>query len=103
MSQFSYLTLFVFGYFALINLITVSLFGFDKMRAGGVKRRIPEKTLLLCVLLGGTPAGLIGMKLFRHKTKKISFQFPMYLIMLIQIILIAWLIHEYSIFATDIL
>ncbi len=49
-------------------------FGFDKWRAAGSGRRIPEMTLALLGAFGGWPGGLIGMKLFRHKTAKWTFK-----------------------------
>ena len=61
-------------WFAGFNLVTLLAFGFDKGRAGQQQRRIPEATLALLGALGGWPGGLVGMKMFRHKTLKRSFQ-----------------------------
>lgn len=79
-----------------INLITILIFAFDKSRSKTDGRRISEKTLLLLALLGGSPAALYAMNAFRHKTKKYSFQIPLYLIILLQIIVIVLILHNLS-------
>ena len=56
-------------YLILINLIAFSLMGVDKSRARRHKWRIPEKTLFLSALLGGSIGAIAGMQVFRHKTK----------------------------------
>jgi len=64
---------FVLGYLGLINLITFIYFGVDKHKARKGLRRIPEKRLHFCALLGGVVGGIAGMSLFHHKTRKPSF------------------------------
>lgn len=96
-SYFTNPQLFILIYLLVINLITICIFAFDKSRSRGDGRRIPEKILLLFALIGGTPAALYAMNLFRHKTKKYSFQIPLYLIMLVQIGLIVWILRHFSI------
>ena len=71
MSQFD---IFAAVWFVACNLATFLAFGFDKWRAGRAGQRIPESTLALLGALGGWPGGLLGMKLFRHKTAKRTFQ-----------------------------
>ena len=56
-----------------ISLITLILYGADKIKAKRGAWRIPEKVLLGFSFLGGAVGGLIGMNLFRHKTKHWSF------------------------------
>ncbi|MDA3961363.1 MAG: DUF1294 domain-containing protein [Planctomycetota bacterium] len=58
----------------LINAIACGLMGIDKRRARRQVDRISEWHLLVPVLLGGAPGSLAGMLLFRHKTRKRSFQ-----------------------------
>ena len=72
-------------YLALINIVAFVAFWLDKMKSQLRHRRIPEKTLWLLTLFGGTAGALLSMHLFRHKTKKHSFQAVMVLILLIQI------------------
>jgi len=78
------------GWMAL-NVATVLLYGYDKAIAGGSRRRIPERTLLLFALLGGTPGALFAMGLFRHKTAKASFRRAMMVIVVVQLALLGWL------------
>lgn len=47
----------------------------DKQKAIKHQWRIPEKTLLFLGLIGGGIGGILGMRLFRHKTTKGSFKF----------------------------
>ncbi len=87
----------LFAYLIAINIITTVIFAYDKSRAQGTGRRVSEKTLLFFALIGGTPAALFSMNLFRHKTRKYSFQIPLYIIMLAQIGLIVWILRHFSI------
>jgi len=69
-------------YFIIINVVCWLAMGIDKYRAVHHKWRIPEKTLFLFALLGGSAGGIIGMYGFHHKTlhKKFSVGFPVILI-----------------------
>lgn len=81
----------VFLYLIAINITIFLLYGYDKFIAGGEKLRVPEYNLHALALLGGSPAGLLAQKLFRHKTIKGSFQLVYWLIVIIQIALLYWL------------
>lgn len=55
-----------------VNLISLVLFGVDKLKSMSGGWRIPETDLLLVALCG--PFGAYAaMLLFRHKTRKIKF------------------------------
>lgn len=56
-------------YFASMSVISFFLYGIDKHRAQSGRWRIRESVLLGFSLLGGAVGALLGMKLFRHKTK----------------------------------
>ncbi|MBR3864990.1 MAG: DUF1294 domain-containing protein [Clostridia bacterium] len=56
-------------YIAVLSVITLILYGIDKIKAINGWYRIPEAVLLSSSLLGGGVGGIVGMLLFRHKTK----------------------------------
>ena len=63
----------------IIWLVIINLAGFvicfiDKKKAQKGAWRIPEKTLFTVSGLGGCFGFLAGMRLFRHKTKHLSFK-----------------------------
>lgn len=72
----------------LLNLYTYFAFGYDKWLARKNKRRTPESRLLLLCLIGGTPGGLIAMRVFRHKNRKRSFRIRVFSIVALQIALL---------------
>lgn len=56
------------------NLFAFAAQGLDKRKAArGAKARTPERTLLLLGLPLAAPGMLLGMRVFRHKTRKRSF------------------------------
>lgn len=71
-----------------INIITFFMYGFDKERAERGGWRVPEASLHFFAFIGGTLGAFLGMKKFRHKTKKGSFLVVFWLIVTIQIIFI---------------
>lgn len=77
------------------NAATFLLFGFDKFLAFQHWRRVPEKNLYLATLLGGSIGTLLGMHLFRHKTRKTGFQFVVALLILVQGAAIALYVHYF--------
>lgn len=83
-------------YLIILNLITFLYYGVDKAKSRRGNRRISEKTLLLLALLGGSAGALLGMKTFRHKTKKLSFQAWIALILVLQIWFIYFIFQESS-------
>ena len=73
-----------------ITLATLLLYGYDKLAAvRQFETRIPEATLHVFELVGGGVGALIGQKLFRHKTVKRSFRVVFWLILLLQVALLA--------------
>ena len=78
-----------------INLATFAVYGIDKSRAKRGAWRVPEKTLFLLPLLGGSVGALLGMRTFRHKTKHWYFVVGMPLILVCQAALAIYLVHLY--------
>ena len=76
---------------AVINLLTFIVYGADKRRARKGKWRVPEKTLFLLPLLGGSIGALLGMRVFHHKTKHWYFVWGIPAILLAQITLAVWI------------
>ncbi len=66
-------------YIALMSVVLLVMMKADKERARRNQYRISEKTLWMTAILGGAIGGVIGMQLFRHKTKHLSFRlgFPL--------------------------
>ena len=78
-------------YLAAVNVVTFTVYGIEKRKARRGAWRIPEKTLFLLPLLGGSVGALLGMKVFRHKTKHWYFVWGIPIILLAQTALAAWL------------
>ena len=77
-----------------INLVTFAVYGADKRRARRGAWRVPEKTLFLLPLLGGNVGALLGMRVFRHKTKHWYFVWGVPAILLAQMALAVWLLYR---------
>lgn len=73
-------------YLIVVNLIGLILMGVDKEMARRQSLRIPESTLFMTALIGGSLGSLIGMYMFHHKTRHSSFAIGMPLILILQII-----------------
>ena len=78
-------------YIIIINIITFFVYGIDKYLAYKEKSRVSEKLLLTLALCFGIIGALLGMKIFRHKTKKKSFKTSIILIIIIQVVTVYFL------------
>ncbi|WP_434641473.1 DUF1294 domain-containing protein [Klebsiella sp. I138] len=61
-------------WFLLANVLTLVIYGMDKLAARKAWRRVPELTLLVFGFVGGWPGAMAGQQLFRHKTQKQPFK-----------------------------
>lgn len=61
--------------------------GIDKLKAKRGSRRIPENTLFMFTILGGGVGTILGIYIFRHKTKKKKFTVGMPIILILEILL----------------
>lgn len=75
------------SYFIIINFIGLALMGVDKFKAKNKLWRIREKSFFVVSLLGGSVGSLLGMFIFRHKTKHWYFVLGIPLILILQVII----------------
>ena len=78
-------------YLLAINAVAFIVYGIDKYKAKKAKWRIPEATLLLLAVLGGSIGAWMGMKVWHHKTMHKKFKYGIPAILLIQIALMEYL------------
>ena len=83
---------FIVGYLVCINLAGLASMGMDKRKAIRHQWRIPEATLFLIALLGGSLGSIIGMQFFRHKTKHWYFVWGMPAIFFAELALVLLLV-----------
>ena len=76
---------------AIVNMVTFIAYGLDKWKARRNRWRIPEAVLLWLAVLGGSPAALIAMHLFHHKTLHKKFRYGVPAILFIQITIAVYL------------
>ena len=74
-----------------VSTLALLLFGWDKLMARGGRRRVPEATLWAAAILGGGVGAFLGMKLFRHKTKKGFFPVGIPLLAILQLGVLGWI------------
>lgn len=82
----------VLAWITSVNLITFALFGIDKLAAMGKFLRVPEWVLYLFAFVGGSPGAIAAQSAFRHKVSKPAFLRIFWLIVAMQILLIAGVI-----------
>ena len=78
----------VLTYLFIVNLLGFVLMFIDKKRAQNNQWRIKEATLFLAAAIGGSIGSMLGMKVFRHKTKHLSFLIGMPAIFIVQAALV---------------
>ena len=75
-------------YFIIINLIGFLSMYLDKYKARKHLWRIPEATLFIIAIIGGSIGSILGMRVFHHKTRHWYFVYGMPAILIIQIALV---------------
>ena len=80
-------------YLIAINTITFLIFGLDKLKAKKGKWRIPEMTLILLAIAGGSIGAWLGVKVWHHKTMHKKFKYGIPLILILQIALCIYLLE----------
>lgn len=79
-------------YILATNLLGFVLMGLDKRKARKKLWRIPEATLFIVALIGGSIGSILGMYFFHHKTRHWYFVYGMPFILICQIALIIFLV-----------
>jgi uncharacterized membrane protein YsdA (DUF1294 family) len=87
---------FLLGYLLALSLVAGIATIYDKGAAKADKRRIPENTLLLIALLGGSVAMYIVMRMIHHKTNKEKFMKGLLLIVALQALLFFFAYRMYN-------
>ena len=72
-------------YLLAINAVAFFAYGIDKLKARKGWWRIPEATLLLLAIIGGSIGAWLGMKVWHHKTMHKKFRYGLPLILLLQL------------------
>ena len=75
-------------YLLVLNVVAFAMYGIDKRKAVKDQWRIPEKTLLLVALIGGSLGAFVGMQVFHHKTKHWYFKVFFPVLLVIQVALL---------------
>ena len=76
------------------NIISFALMGHDKKCAKRGKWRVPERALLLATAFFGGLGGVLGMKVFHHKTKHWFFKVFFPALLIVQIALLAFGVYS---------
>jgi uncharacterized membrane protein YsdA (DUF1294 family) len=77
-----------------LNVFTFLVFAYDKACAVRGTWRVPERQLFLLMLVGGSLGGWLAMVRLHHKTRKTSFRSIASLIVLLQLVALAELVHQ---------
>ena len=82
-------------YLLVINLVSFFAMGIDKRKAIKGKWRIPESTLMIMAVIGGSVGAIFGMRVFRHKTKHKKFFIGLPVILILQILLALFIWQQF--------
>ncbi len=81
------------AYLIIINILSLLMFGYDKLKAKKNGWRIPESRFFILGLLGGAVGIYTGMRIFRHKTKHMLFIVGIPLLVVLNLVIIYYLIR----------
>ena len=84
----------IWSLLAAVNVVTFAAYYYDKAAAGRGALRLPEATLHLLALLGGSPAAIAGQQFLRHKSAKQSFLIRFWIIAGVQIVALAYFVFR---------
>ena len=69
--------------YGIVSVLAFLLYWSDKRKARADTWRTPENVLHAMEFAGGWPGALLAQQVFRHKTRKVSFQLVFWLIVLL--------------------
>ena len=69
--------------YGIVSVLAFFLYWSDKRKARADSWRTPENVLHAVELAGGWPGALLAQQVFRHKTRKVSYQLLFWLIVLL--------------------
>ena len=81
-------------YLMVINVVTFFTYGIDEWKAKRSKWRIPESTLLVMALMGGSIGAWFGMKVWHHKTMHKKFKYGVPVIIFAQLAIVGYIIFR---------
>lgn len=81
-------------YLIIFNIAAWIMYGLDKWKAKSGAWRIPERTLLLTALAGGSVGALAGMLLFHHKTRKPKFMIGVPVMFAAHCVIVGVIVHH---------
>ena len=79
-------------YFLAVNIIAFIVYGIDKLKARKHLWRIPDATLLLLAVIGGSIGAWLGMRVWHHKTMHLKFKYGVPIILVAQVALGVYLL-----------
>ena len=82
----------LFSYLLVVNTGALLIMWWDKRKARKGAYRIPEKTLFIWALVGGSAGAYAGMHIFRHKTRHTKFRVGFPLILVVHFLIVARLL-----------
>lgn len=80
-------------YFVMINLYGLLIMYVDKKKSKGNSSRVSERHLFIVTALGGFLGTIMGMRLLRHKTKKMYFNVLFPLILIVEVVAIGVMLN----------
>ena len=79
-----------------VNFVTFIFIGYDKSIVRRPVYRVPESVLLWLAFFGGSPAAGLAQLLFRHKTRKHTFQLAYFAILIAHIAIVSLILFVQS-------
>lgn len=72
-------------YLAVVNVIALAVYGWDKLCAKAQRRRVSEAALFALAAVGGSVGAWLAMQIFRHKTLHLKFKYGVPAILALQL------------------